>query len=458
MMQLTNQKYSGTSAAGQTLQHIFSVAIAAADPYNAVLNAGSVVQSTLHIAGVSYDLATFERILAVGAGKATARMALAVETLLHDKITAGLIIVKEGHTASLSVIEQIESTHPVPGEAGVEGSRRILDMLRAADERTLIICLLSGGASALMVAPAEGPTLQDKQDTTRLLLNAGATINELNAVRKHLSAVKGGKLAQAAFRATILTLIVSDVIGDPLDVIASGPTTADSSTFAEAWGVIARYELQYKIPPRVASYLQRGVAGVVEETVKANDPCLQRVRNVIIVSIKQALLAAEKESVHQGFSVKTITDKLSGEARAAARWLAQVALDELALMKPGEQYCLLSGGETTVTVHGTGKGGRNQELALAFALEIEGVQGVTLLSAGTDGTDGPNDAAGAIVDGSTVSQARAKGIDPVAYLDDNDSYHFFQQLDAAADVHSHLIIGPTGTNVMDMQIVILSKG
>lgn len=233
--------------AHKELLAIFNAALDAVDPYNAVLKAASVENLQLHIAGVTYELKSFKRIIVVGAGKATARMALAIEALLTDHIDAGLIVVKDGHKEKLTVIEQVESSHPVPGEAGVAATKRIVEMMRAADDDTLVICLLSGGASALLVAPVEGLTLHDKQEVTRMLLNAGASINELNAVRKHLSLVKGGRLAQAAYPAQLVTLIVSDVIGDPLDVIASGPIAADNSTYAEAWAVIENMNCRKKL-------------------------------------------------------------------------------------------------------------------------------------------------------------------------------------------------------------------
>lgn len=440
----------------QILMQIFNAALAAVDPYNAVLRSARVENNQLIVADRKYDLAAFERIVVVGAGKATARMALAVEALLGNKISAGLIIVKEGHSVPLSSIGQVEAAHPVPNEAGQLGAQRILQLVRDADDKTLVVCLLSGGASALLVAPVEDVTLRDKQEATRLLLGAGASINELNAVRKHLSAVKGGRLAQAAYPAQLLTLILSDVIGDPLDVIASGPTAADNSTYADAWSVIEKFGLQNALPPRVSDHLRRGNSGLEPETVKANDACLDHTHNAIIASNRQALAAAQGEANRLGWAAKTISDNLQGEAREAAYFLALTAQTEIALMKPGERRCLLCGGETTVTVNGPGKGGRNQELALAFALEIECVSGVSLLSAGTDGGDGPTDAAGACVDGNIASLARGLEIDPQRYLDQNDSYTFFQQLDAVADTHCHIKTGPTGTNVMDMQIVILN--
>jgi len=428
------QLLSGGNAREETppavASNIFSAALAAVDPYQAVLNAAKLENDCLTVAGSEYKLEAYSRIVVVGAGKATARMALAIAALLGERISAGLIVVKEGHTARLGMVGQIEASHPVPNEAGVEGTQRILEMVRAADDRTLIVCLLSGGASALLVAPVAGVTLQDKQEVTVLLLKAGAAIGELNAVRKHLSAVKGGRLAQVAYPARMVTMILSDVIGDRLDVIASGPTAPDGTSFADAWSVIEKYGLKEKIPLRVMNYLQRGSAGLEPETVKDGDSCLLGTRNVIVGTISLALAAAQEKSRQLGFAARIITAELQGEARDAARFLAHTACMTQAGLKSGERRCLLFGGETTVTVKGTGKGGRNQELALAFAIEIEGQQGISLLSAGTDGNDGPTDAAGALVDGNTVGRARGLGIEPVAYLESNDSYGFFNRLDA----------------------------
>ncbi|MDP4029012.1 MAG: HAD-IIB family hydrolase [Gallionella sp.] len=449
------------------LIEIFNAALTAVDPYRAVLRFAEVKENCLRVEDASYDLTAFDRIVVVGAGKATARMAQAVEALLGERISAGLIIVKQGHTAPLEIIEQAEAAHPVPDEAGEAGAKRILEMVRAAGEKTLLVCLLSGGASALLVAPAEGVTLRDKQEATALLLRAGASIDELNAVRKHLSAVKGGRLAQAACPATVVTLLLSDVIGDRLDVIASGPTAPDGSTFADALAVIVKYRLAEKMPPHVSDYLQWGADGQVAETVKVGDRCLDRTRNVIVGAIGLALDAAAEKSRQLGLPAKIIGAELRGEARAAAAFLAQAARDTLAGMRDGERCCRLSGGETTVVVGGTGKGGRNQELALAFALEVEGLAGVSLLSAATDGNDGPTDAAGALVDGRTAARARGLGIDPALFLENNDSYSFFQRLDELSGgnypggelsgAQSHFITGPTGTNVMDMQVLLLEK-
>jgi glycerate 2-kinase len=441
----------------QDLLDIFDAALAAVDPYAAVLAALSVAHDRLQVAGASVDLAAYDRIIVVGAGKATARMALALESLLGGRIAAGLIVVKHGHTAQLSIIEQVEAAHPVPDEAGLAGAQRILQMVRAAGAKTLVICLLSGGASALLVAPVAGVTLQDKQRVTGLLLNAGASITELNAVRKHLSMVKGGRLAQAARPAQVLTLILSDVIGDPPGVIASGPTAADDSTFAEAWTAIEKYGLQEKIPAHVSAYLRRGMAGQEPETAKGSDPCFAAAHNIIVGGLRQALAAAETQARRLGYAAEIVSAELQGEARDAARFLAQAARDELAAMPAGARRCLLYGGETTVSVRGGGKGGRNQELALAFALEAEGTAGVSLLSAGTDGSDGPTDATGAMVDGETAAQARRFGMEPARYLEDNDSYSFFRRFDELSGAQRHLKTGPTGTNVMDIQIMLCAR-
>lgn len=446
------------TAVPEHLTQIFKAALAAADPCHAVLKAVKLEDGRLHVASTAYDLAAYDRIVVVGAGKATARMALAIEELLGRRISKGLVIVKQGHKAPLRVIEQVEASHPLPDENGMEGTRRMMNMLHAADDRTLAICLFSGGASALLVAPADGLTLRDKQQVTGLLLNAGASIDELNAVRKHLSVVKGGRVAQAAFPAQVVTLLLSDVIGDRLDVIASGPTVSDGSTFADAWAVIEKYGLQEKIPVRTREYLLRGMAGQEAETVKRGDPCFERTHNTIVCGIGIALAAAAEKARQLGFEAEIASAELQGEARAAAHQLAQCAGAKLAGMQAGERCCLLYGGETTVTVRGSGKGGRNQELALAFALEAEGVAGVSLLSAGTDGTDGPTDAAGAMVDGETAAWARRLGLDPAAYLENNDSYNFFHRLDELTGGHSHIKTGPTGTNVMDMQIVLCERG
>jgi glycerate-2-kinase len=295
----------------------------------------------------------------------------------------------------------------------------------------------------LLVAPREGITLGDKQGLTDLLLKSGATINELNAVRKHLSMVKGGRLAQIAHPASIISLIVSDVIGDSLDVIASGPTAPDMSTYSDARAILEKYRLTHRVPKAILSMLEQGSQRKIAETPKQGDDIFENVQNIIVASNSTALAAAKAKAEELGFHTSIFSSTLQGEAREVARSLAHHIL-AANLTRPA---CALSGGETTVTVRGTGVGGRNTELALAFALEIDGVDGVTLLAAGTDGTDGPTDAAGAVVDGRTITRAKSMQLDAPAYLNNNDSYAFFRK------TNDLLVTGPTGTNVMDIQII-----
>jgi glycerate-2-kinase len=437
------------------IMDIYLSAVRAADPYHAVMNHISLAGNVLSAGGEDYDVERFRRIVVIGAGKGTAPMAQAVEENLNDRINEGIVIVKYGHTRPLRKIVQREAAHPLPDEAGLRATAEIRELLKKAREETLVICLLSGGASSLLVAPADGITLDDKRVITDLLLSAGAKIQELNSVRKHISAVKGGRLAETAYPATIITMVLSDVIGDRLDVIASGPTVPDSTSFRDALHVIHKYSLEKKIPSGVFSLLHLGVAGVIPDTPKSGAVFFQKVRNIIVGSIRQSLEAARVRAAELGFEPQLLTSELQGEAREAARFLAQTALSARDSMKAGERRCLLSGGETTVTVRGTGKGGRNQELALAFALEIAGRDGLSLLSAGTDGTDGPTDAAGAVVDGTTAPKARELGMIPMEYLANNDSYTFFQKFDELTGGKAHLTTGPTGTNVMDMQIILV---
>jgi glycerate-2-kinase len=441
----------------ELLTDIFQAGVSAVDPDAAVRKALAVEGGSLSAGGETYSLDQFDRILVVGAGKAAARMAGAAEHSLGDRIKGGLIIVKYGQTGSLRLINQTEANHPIPDEAGMQGTQKILEMVQSANERTLVLCLLSGGGSALLVQPMPGITLEEKQRVTELLLKSGAAIDEMNTVRKHLSRVKGGWLAETAYPATVLTLILSDVIGNKLDVIASGPTAPDNSTYQDAAAVIEKYRLKQLLPASVNARIDLGVKGQEAETPKSTEPCFQRTRNIVVGGIAPAVSAAFSRAKTLGFSSEIITTELQGEAREAAHLLAQTALESRKRLKRRERRCLLSGGETTVTVRGDGLGGRNQELALAFALEIQGVPGITLLSAGTDGIDGPTDAAGAVVDGETVRKAREAGINPMAYLERNDSYSFFRRFDLLTGGKNHFVTGSTGTNVMDMQVLCIEK-
>ena len=438
------------------VQKIFSAALEAADPKKALLNALRLEGDTLIYGGLKLGLKNFDELLVVGAGKATAGMAEGAEEILGERITDGLIIVKDGHTGKLKRIIQKEASHPLPNQAGVEATTKLLEMLNDADEKTLVICLISGGASALLAAPADGLTLANLQNTTELLLRAGADITELNTLRKHLSKVKGGRLAGAAHPARLLTFIVSDVIGDPLETIASGPTVADPTTFNEALAVVDKYGLKEQLPEAVMRVLTEGLIGKRPESPKPGARELGAVENMIIAKLDLSLEAALKKAEGLGLSARIVTSTLDGEAIDGAKRLARTALEAQAAMAHGDRpLCLISGGETTVRVTGAGTGGRNQELALVFAIEIAGTKGITLLSAGTDGTDGPTDAAGAVVDGATVTEAYKLGLDAGESLKDNDSYAFFDKLDEESGSRHHLKTGPTGTNVMDIQIIIV---
>ena len=441
----------------EVLIDIFYAALNKVDPYTLLKKGIEIHDDRLIIKGEYIcNMNDFERFVVVGAGKATASMAQAIEDIFEDRIRKGKIIVKYGHSKHLRIIKQLEASHPIPDEAGVRGTEEIIELIKGADEKTLVICLLSGGASALLISPCEGITLCDKKVVTGALLKAGATIDELNTVRKHLSGVKGGRLAEIAWPATLITLLLSDVTGDRLDVIASGPTVPDSTTFGDAMSVINKYSLISRLPDQVAGVLEDGVKGKIKDTAKGGETFFEKTRTIIIGSIMDALIAAKERAVTMGFETEIITSELKGEARDVAKHLASIVNKEkVVLIADGKIRCLLSGGETTVTVNGNGLGGRNQELALSFAMEIKGLHGITLLSAGTDGTDGITDAAGAIVDGETFILAKRYGLDLMAYLDNNDSYNFFKRLDMLSHERYHLITGPTGTNVMDIQLIIM---
>jgi hydroxypyruvate reductase len=432
-----------------TAEAIFRHAVHAVQPAPLIRKNVHVEGNVLHIAGREYDLAEIERLFVIGAGKATAPMAQALEALLTDRITDGVIIVKHGHTAPLQRIRIVEAAHPVPDERGIAGTRQILQLIKTATAKDLVICLLSGGGSALLIDTPRGCSLEELQLFFRLLLESGADIAEMNTVRKHLSAVKGG-LTRAVYPAPLVSLILSDVTGDPLDVIASGPTVPDPTTFADALSVLRKYGLEEKAPATVREYLHGGWHNQVPETPKPGDPVFAGTTNCIIGSNALALQAAQEKARQLGFHTRIVTDRIAGEAREVARQIvteASLLSGDDTVAKPA---CLLWGGETTVTISGAGGlGGRNQELALAAAIELEGQTGTVVLSGGTDGTDGPTDAAGAVVDGLTSAKARAKNLDPQSFLSNHDSYHFFRQ--AGGHIHT----GPTLTNVMDLIIVLV---
>lgn len=431
---------------------IFGAGLNAVAPERAVNRFCQRQGDVLTIGKETFDLNSFENIYIVGAGKATAPMAVAFERLLGEKLTAGVISVKYGHTATLEKIQTIEAGHPVPDKNGEIGTAKILEIANAAKANDLCICLLSGGGSALLPLAVPGVTLADKQETTRALLACGATIHEINALRKHLSRIKGGRLAVAANPATLVSLILSDVVGDDLDVIASGPTVPDSSTFKDCLNIVAKYGMSDRLPKSVTTHFENGLADPALETPKADSPIFQRTSSTVIGSNLDALLAAKKEASELKYKTLILSSMVEGETRDVARMHAAIAREVINSGHPMRPpVCILSGGETTVTLKGSGLGGRNQEFALCTVGDIAGENPIVILSGGTDGNDGPTDAAGAIADNTTLERARAKNLNFLEYLEKNDSYNFFQALDDL------LMTGPTNTNVMDLHLVIIPE-
>jgi glycerate 2-kinase len=427
---------------------IMEAALAAVDPYRAVRARMRRTGHELWIDGWGYDLSRFRRVLVVGAGKAGAPMARAVEDVLGTAIDKGLVVVKRGHAAPTTCIEIAEAAHPIPNQAGLDAGRRILTLLESAGADDLVLVLLSGGGSALLEAPAT-LTLADLQATTDALLACGATIDAINCLRKHLSMVKGGQLARAASPAALVTLVLSDVVGSPLDVIASGPTVPDRSTWADAWAVVARYDLEQRLPATVLARLQAGARGELPDTPKSGDPIFINVRTVIVGDNRVAAEAARQRATELGYHALLLTTFVEGEAREVARVTAALAKEVRSSEQPAPPpACLILGGETTVTLGAhSGHGGRNQELALAAALTLEGLSGVTVAALATDGSDGPTDSAGGIIDGETVARGRIAGLDAGLALRRHDAYPYLR---ATGDL---LLTGPTQTNVNDLIFV-----
>ncbi|MCP4108090.1 MAG: glycerate kinase [Desulfobacteraceae bacterium] len=460
-----------------TLKDIFMAGVERADPYKMMLRHLSLEDSILKIRTgqenrnrfyTDINLSDFSKLHVIGTGKATAKMAKAIEDIMGDRITQGVISVKYGHVEDLRQIRIIEAGHPVPDENSIKAALEISELSRKSDEKTLVITLISGGGSALMAYPFstrfqagyQGQEIilsfKDKQETTRVLLECGAAINEINCVRKHLSGIKGGRLAKMIFPAASLNFILSDVVGDRLDCIASGPTTPDNSTFHDMLEIINKYDISGKLPENVKKILDSGLDRTVEDTPKQGDSAFKRVNNILIGTNYQSLQAAEKKAESLGFNTVILSSQVIGEAREAAKLLCGIAKDagkrELLGKKP---LCIIAGGETTVTLRGSGKGGRNQEMALSFLSEIEndpeGTQGIYFLSASTDGNDGPTDAAGAFASNEILDSANTKNLSVNEYLKNNDSYNFF---DKAGFL---LKTGPTNTNVCDLQLMLISK-
>lgn len=445
---------------------IFRAALAAAEAGNAVRRHLTVLRDGLRVDGISLPLEEFDRVFLIGAGKASVEMATAVEAMLRGRLAGTLVVTKHAGTRPnkqavplqaprkqrLRPRQIIQSEHPIPGRAGLEAAAKISELLRQLNARDLLIVAISGGASALLPAPAKGVTLKAKQRTTEMLLRAGADIGELNAVRKHLSMLKGGQLAARAYPATLVGLLLSDVIGDPMDVIGSGLTAPDDSTFADALAVLEKFGLKDKAPLVVRQHLESGALGEIAETPKSGDPIFENVHNIVVGSNRLALEAAAREAKALGYAPLILSSSMQGEAREAARVHAEILREVVRSGNPARApACILSGGETTVRVRGRGTGGRNQEFALAAALAIDGLRDVLVLSAGTDGTDGPTDAAGAMATGGTIERARRWGLNAGEYFADNNSYAFF---DALGDL---IRTGRTGTNVMDVHMLLAGR-
>ncbi|PUA33743.1 MAG: hypothetical protein B9J98_02020 [Candidatus Terraquivivens tikiterensis] len=400
---------------------------------------------TLTVDGVKVELTDFDEVVVLGAGKATHRMCRYLEGLLGDRIKRGIIIVPHG------VVSDYASTsvrvrgggHPVPDKEGHEAAKELVEVARSTGPKSLVLVLISGGGSALMPLPAEPVTLEDKVEVTRALLKSGATIDEVNVVRKHISMVKGGWLARHLSRARTISLILSDVVGDKLETIASGPTSPDPSTYADAISVLKKYGIWDSSPPSVRARLERGMRGEVPETPKPNDEAFLRVSNVIVGGCADACKAAFYKLKRLGYSTTYLTHRLEGEARYVGQTLARF-IQDIRCGRAGRPAALVLGGETTVTVKGKGVGGRNQELALSAAIELDGSRGCACLSIGTDGLDGPTDAAGAVTDCWTLDRGRRAGCDARAFLEDNDSYTFLKKVSCL------IFTGPTGTNVGDL--------
>ena len=427
---------------------IFLAGVESVKPDNLIKRYISIDQNILQIEELMFDLSTIENIYIVGAGKASAAMAKTMESILGSRITAGHIITKYNHSLPLQFIGITEAGHPVPDENGSKGTEMILSIVNKAGKNDLVICLISGGGSALLTDVPEGCTLDDLKAVNTGLLKTGANISEMNCIRKHLSKVKGGHLAKAAFPSRVVSLILSDVIGDPLDVIASGPTAPDPTTFADTISIIHKYNIENEMPVQINQFLKDGVAKKRQETLKESDELLLLTSNLIIGTNKLALAIAKEKAETFGYNTKIITDKLEGDNKDVAKYIMD-SIKSARKENVQEKKCLLFGGEPTIKVRGNGVGGRNQHLALIIANSLKDITGITFLSAGTDGTDGPTDAAGAVVDFFTSHAASNLNLNMEQYINNYDSYHFFKQVDGL------VLTGPTQTNVMDLMAVLI---
>lgn len=434
------------------IDRLIHVALAAVSPEACLRRAIHLNGDVLSVAGESIDLSQIQRVIVVGMGKASARMAASLEMTIGERIDDGLVVTADGYRVPTERVKVVEASHPVPDERGLAAARQIAQLADSAGENDLVIVLISGGGSALLTYPVDDVELSELAETNELLLRSGATIQEINTVRKHLSQLKGGRLASRAFPAAVVSLILSDVAGDPLDAIASGPTVPDPTTYDDAARIMLGHKLWDEVPLAVRSHIDKGRSGDAPETPKSGNEVFSRVTTTIIGSGTDAAEAALNEAKVLGYHSLLLTTTLQGEAREVGNVLSSIAREEVLHERPLPLPAMIvAAGETTVTLTGAGKGGRNQELALSAAIGIERLSGVAIASVGTDGRDGPTDAAGGIVDGETIVNLRAQGIDPNEMLAENDSYH------ALASVGDLITTGPTGTNVADLCLILAGK-
>lgn len=453
MAPLTPQQFKSYSIdhchRGESITRILASAINSVDPYDSTRRHIRLEEKFLHIGKHTVDLDQLNDIYLVGAGKAGVPMAQALVDCIGDRITSGVIIVKEGHKVgwnpgSKSRVQILEASHPLPDQRGVKATAKLVAILDAVCERDLVIVVISGGGSALLLQPVSGVSLEDMRSMTGQLLATGATIQEINVLRKHLDAVKGGQLSRDTYPGRSFSLILSDVIGDPLDMIASGPTVPDPSTFIEALAILRKFKLEEKIPQTILRHLQKGTSNPALETPKPGDAIFNRVENILIGSNRQSCEAAKSAAEKEGFEAIVLTHEMIGEARITGHWFVEKGREILSKQVFHRPLCLIAGGETTVTLSGSGLGGRNQEFALATVALMKELSGSLLITLATDGGDGPTDAAGAVVTDNTWLRSLDMGLHPETYLANNDSYHYFQLL---GDL---IKTGPTQTNFNDL--------
>jgi glycerate-2-kinase len=436
----------------EDLYRIINSAINAVKPVELIHRKVMLEGNHLMVNNIKINLNEYERIFVLGTGKASAFMAYELERLLGNKINAGIVSTKYDHSAPCEKIKIIECGHPVIDENSLRAGTEILKLAKEANENDLVICLLSGGGSALLERLPDQILLNELQEVFRLLLNSGANIEEMNIVRRHLSNIKGGRLAEAIFPATCISLILSDVINDPLEAIAGGVTSSDPTTFKDALNILIKYKINEHIPKNILNYILEGIDGKIPETIKPGNKVFERTTNIILGNNKEALLNAKVMAESLGYNVLLYSDNIQGEAREIGKFSAEIARQIFNEDKPlPRPACFLFGGETTVSITGNGKGGRNQELALSALNEMSDVKFDYLIaSIGTDGTDGPTDAAGAIACTEIMKKSIEQNLDILDYLNNNDSYNFFNKVDGLIKT------GPTGTNVMDITIILIN--